>query len=213
MPDSSWPHGLQLARLSWSFTIPWSLLRLMIIESVILSNHLILCHPLLLPSIFFSIRVFSNESALCIRWPKYWSFSISPSNEYSAWFPLRLTVLLFFLSKGVPRVFPSTTIQKHQFFSPQPSLWFNLYLYMTTALTLRTFASKVISLLFNMLSRFVIAFLPRSKSAFSWLQSPSTGILQPNKMKSVTASIFSPSVCHEVMGQDAMILVFWMFAF
>ena len=101
-----------------SFTILWSLLRLMSIESVMSSNHLILCHPIfLLPSIFPSIRVFSNESALFIRWPKYWSFSfsISPSNEYSGWCPLGLTGLISLLSKGLSRIFYSTTIQKHQF--------------------------------------------------------------------------------------------------
>ena len=105
------------------FTISQSLLIFISIESVLPSNHLILCRPLLLlPSIFPNIRVFSNESALCIRWPRYWSFSISPSNEYSGlnafrvgWFNL--------LSKGLSRTFSSTTIQKHHFFSAQPSLW------------------------------------------------------------------------------------------
>ena len=110
----------------------WSLLKLMSIESVILSNHLILWHPLLLlPSIFHSIRVFSNESTLCIRWPKYWSFSfsISPSNEYLGlisfrmdWFPLGWIGLISWLSKELLRVFSNTTAQKHQFFGSQPSL-------------------------------------------------------------------------------------------
>ena len=88
-------------------------------------NHLILCHPLLLPSISPSIRVFSNESALRIRWPKYWSFSfsISPSQQYSGWFPLGLTGWISLLSKGLSRVFSNTTVQKHQFFSTQPFLW------------------------------------------------------------------------------------------
>ena len=99
---------------SLSLTISWSLLTLMPIESVMPSNHLILCHPLLLPSIFPSIRVFSNELALWIRWPKYWSFSfsISPSNEYSGWFPLGLTSLTSLLSKGLSKIFSST--QVHQ---------------------------------------------------------------------------------------------------
>ena len=108
---------------SLSFTLSWSLLKLMSIESVMPSNHLILCHPLLLlPSIFSSIRVFSNELALHIRWPKYWSFSFSfsPSNEYSG--------LIFLLSKGLSRVFSSTIIQKHLFFGAQSSVWSNSHI-------------------------------------------------------------------------------------
>ncbi|KAB0375147.1 hypothetical protein FD755_013639, partial [Muntiacus reevesi] len=125
------------------------------------SSHLILCHPLLLlPSIFPSNRVFSNESGLYIRWPKYWSFSFS------------------------------------------------------ITLTGWTFVGKVMSLLFNMLSRLVITFLPRSKRLLiSWLQSPSAVILEPKKINSLTVSIVSSSICHEVMGPDAMILVFRMKAF
>ena len=116
-----------------------NLLKLMSIESVMPSNHLILCHPLLLlPSIFPSIRVFSNESALRIRWPKYWrfSFSISPSNEYSGFFfeysgfiSLGLTGLISLQSKGLSRVFSNTTVQKHQFFGAQPSLWSNAHIH------------------------------------------------------------------------------------
>ena len=112
-----------------SITNSRSLPKLMSIESVMPSNHLILCHPLLLlPSIFLSVRVFSNEAALCIRWPKYWSFSfsINPSNEYfQDWFPLGLTGWIFLLSKGVSRVFSNTTVQKHQFFGAQLSLQSN----------------------------------------------------------------------------------------
>ena len=107
-----------------SFTISQSSLKFMSIESVMPSNHLILCHPLLLlPSVFCSIRVFSNELALHIRWSKYWSFSfgISPSKEYSGLISLGLTGLISLLSKGFSRVFFSTTIQKHQFFGAQPS--------------------------------------------------------------------------------------------
>ena len=153
---------------SLSITNSWSLLKLMFIELVIPSNHLMLCHPLLLlPSIFPSIRVFSNKSVLHIRWPKYWSFnfSISPSND---WFPLGLTGWISLQSKGLSTVFSSTKVQnssilRHSaFFIAQVS-----HPYMTTgkttALTRRTFVGKVISLLFNMLSRLVIAFLPRSK--------------------------------------------------
>ena len=109
---------------SLSLTISWSLLKLMSIESVMPSNHLILCRPLLLlPSVFPSIRVFSNESAFSIKRLKFWSFSfsISPSNEYSGWFPLGLTGLISLLSRGLSRVFSSTTVQKHQFFGAQPS--------------------------------------------------------------------------------------------
>ena len=116
---------------SLSFTISWSLLKLMFIESVMLSNHLVLCHPLLLmPSIFPSIRVFSNELALCIRWPKIGasaSTSVLPMN-IQGWFPLGFTGWISLLSKGVSRVFSSTTVQKHQFFGTQPSLWSNSHI-------------------------------------------------------------------------------------
>ena len=146
------------------FTLSQSLLKLMSIESRLLSNHLILCHPLLLlPSVFPSIRIFSNELALFIRWPQYWSFSNSPSNEYSGWFPLGLMAWSP-CSPGDSWESSSTTIWKHQFFSSHPSLWFQLsHPYMTTgktiALSIQTFVSKAMSLLFNTLSKFVIAFL------------------------------------------------------
>ena len=151
------------------------------------SNHLILCHPLLLlPSIFPSIRIFSNALALCIRWSKYWSFSFSISpKDIQDWFPLVLTGLISFQSKGLSRIFSNTAIQKHQCFATQPSLWSNSHShpYMTTgkaiALTSWTFVSKVMPLLFNALSRFVIAFLLRSKHLLIlWLQSPSAVILE-----------------------------------
>ena len=129
------------------------------------------------------------------------------------WFPLELTGLIFLQSKGLSGVFSSTTIWKHQFFTTQPSLWFNSHIRtwllgkkkkQTIALTIWTFVGKLMSLLFNTLSRFVIAFLPRSKRLLiSWLQSPSAVILEPKKRKSVTASTFNPSICHEVMGLDA----------
>ena len=193
-----------------------SLLKLMSIKSVMPSNHLILCCPLLLlPSIFPSIRVFSNESVLCIRWPKYWSFSfsISPSNEYSGlisfrkdWFDLAIQGTLKSLLQHHSS--KASILQRSAFFIIQLS-----HPYMTTgktiALTGRTFFGKVMSLLLNMLSRLVIAFLPKSKHLLiSWLQSPSAVILEPKKIKSVTVSIVSPSICHEVRGPDAMILVF-----
>ena len=120
-----WSHGLQQVSLPCPFLISWSLLKVMLIEFVILSNHLILCHPLLpLPSIFPRIRVFSNELALCIRWPKYWSFrfSISPSINSRGWFPLGLAGLISLLPKGIPRVFSSITFQKYQYFDTQFSL-------------------------------------------------------------------------------------------
>ena len=186
----------------------------MSIELVMPSNHLIPCHPLLLlPSIFPSIRVFSNESVLHIRCPKYWSFSfnISPSNEYSGLISFRIDWLDLLAVQGTLKSplqhhsSKASILQHSAFFIVQLS-----YPYMTTgktiALTRWTFIGKVISLLFNMLSRSVIAFLPRSKCLLiSWLQSPSAMILEPPKIKSVTVSIVSPSICHEVMGLDAMI--------
>ena len=117
---------------SLSITNSWSLLKLLSIASLMLFNHLILCHPLLLlPSIFPSIRVFSNESVLCIRWPKYWSFSFSfsPSNEYSGLISLGWTDWISLQPKGLSRVFSNTTVQKHQFFGAQLSLEFNSSIY------------------------------------------------------------------------------------
>ena len=186
-------------------------------ESVTLSNHLILCHPLLLlPSIFRSIRIFSNESVLCIRWPKYWSFSfsISPSNEYSGLISFRTDWLCLLSVQGTLK-----SLLHHHSSRPsvlQHSAFFIVQLshpYMTTgqtiALTRWTFVNKEMSLLFNMLSRLVIAFHPRSKQLLiSWLQSPSAVILEPIKIKSLTISIVSPSICHEVMGLDATIFIF-----
>ena len=185
------------------FTISWSLLRLMSIVSVMLSSHLILCLPLLLlPSIFPSIRVFS------IRWSKDWSSSITPSNEYlglisfkTAWYDLPI--------QGIPApqfesinsstlslLYGPTLTSVHDY-------WKN-HSFNNTDLF-----GKMMLLLCNMLSRFVIAFLPRSKCLLiSWLQSLSAVILEPKKIKSVTVSIVSPSICREVMGPDAMILVF-----
>ena len=202
---------------SLSITSSWRLLKLMSTESVTLSNHLILCHPLLLlPSIFHSIRIFSNESVLCIRWPKYWSFSfsISPSNEYSGLISFRTDWLCLLSVQGTLK-----SLLHHHSSRPsvlQHSAFFIVQLshpYMTTgqtiALTRWTFVNKEMSLLFNMLSRLVIAFHPRSKQLLiSWLQSPSAVILEPIKIKSLTISIVSPSICHEVMGLDATIFIF-----
>ena len=181
----------------------------MSIESVIPSNHLILyLLLLLLPSIFPSIRVISNESVLCIRWPKYWSFSfsISPSNEYSGLISFRIDWLDLLPVQGTLKSLlqhhssKASILRRSVFFIVQLS-----HPYMTTgktiALTRWTFVGKVMPLLFNTLSSLVIAFLPRSKRLLiSWLQSSSTMILEPKKMKSHTLSTFPPSICHEVMG-------------
>ena len=179
------------------------------------SNHLILW-LLFLPSVFLSIRVFSNESVLHIKWPKYWnfSFSISPSNEYSGLISFTIDWLDLLAVHGTLKGLlqhhssKASIILHSAFFIVQLS-----YPYMTNGkiitLTSWTFASKVMSLLFYMLSRLVIAFLPRNEHLLiSWLQSPSAVILESPKIKSFTVSIVSPSVCHEVMGPDAMILVF-----
>ena len=133
------------------------------------------------------------------------------------WSLLGLTGLISLQSRDSSRVFSSTTIRKHQFFGTQPSLYLS-HLNMTTgktiALTMWTFVCKVISLLFNKPSRFIIAFLPRSKHLFiSWLQSKSTMILEPKKIKYAPVATFPPFICHEVMGLDAMILGFWMMSF
>ena len=180
-------------------------------------NHLILCHPfLLLPSIFPSIRVFSNESAFHIRWPKYWSFSfgISPSIEYSGLISFRMDWLDLLAVQGTLKSLlqhhsSKESILRHSaFFIVQLS-----HPCMTTgktiSLTRRIFVGKVKSLLLNMLSRLVITFLQRSKCLLiSWLQSPSAVILEPRKIKSDTVSTVSPSISHEVMAPDAMIFVF-----
>ena len=202
---------------SLSFTIAQSLLKLMSIESVMPSDHLIFCHPLLLLSVFAGIKVFSNESALCIRWPKYWSFSfsINPPSGYSGlisfridWFDL-LAVSRNRKSLLQHHSLKATILQCSIFFMVELSQPY-MTIWKTIALTIVIFVGKVMSLLFNMLSRFVIASLPRSKRLLiSWQQSPSAVILEPKKIKSVTVSTFPPSICHEVMGPDAMILVFF----
>ena len=217
-----------VGQLCPTFAIPWtaacqtslfitnsqSLLKLMSIESVMPSNHLFLCHPLFLsPSIFPSIKVFSSESVLCIRGPKYWSFSlsISPSDEYSGLISFRMDWLDLLVVQGTLE----SLLQNRS--SKTSILWHSVFFilqlshpYTTTgktiALTRRTFVGKVMSLLLNMLSRLVIPFLPRSKRLLiSWLQSPSAVILESPKIKS---DAVSPSTWHEVTGPDAMILVF-----
>ena len=172
------------------------------------SNHLIFCRPLfLLPSIFPSIRVFLNESALRIRWPKYWSFgfNISPSNEHPGLISFRRDWLDLLVLRGTLK----SLLQHHNSKASilRCSAFFTVQLshpYMTNgktiALTRRTFVDNVMSLLFNMLSRLVITFLPRSKCLLiSWLQSLSAVVLDSQKIKSATVS---PSICHEVMGPE-----------
>ena len=182
------------------------------------SNHLVLCHHLLLsPSIFPRNRVFSNKSALCIRWPKYWSlsFSINPSNEYAGLISFRMDWLDLLAVQGILQ----SLLQYHKFKSINSlalSFLYNSHIHTwplekNMALTRRDFVSKVMPLLFSMLPRLVIAFLPRSKHLLiSWFQSPSAVILEPQNLKALTVS---QSISHEVMRPDAMILVFWMLSF
>ena len=208
---------------SLSITNSQSSPRLMSIESVMPSSHLILCRPLLLlPPVSPSIRFFSNESTLHMRWPKYWnfSFSISPSKEIPGLISFRMDWLDLLAVQGTLKSLhqhhssKASILQRSAFFTVQLS-----HPYMTTgkttALTKRTLVGKVMSLLFNMLSRLVITFLSRSKHfLISWLQSPSSVILEPpQKIKFDTVSTVSPSISHEVMGPDAMIFVFWMLSF
>ena len=190
-------------KASLSILNSWSLPKLMSIESVMPSCHLILCHPLLLlPPIPPSIRIFSNESTLRMRWPKYWSFSISisPSSEHPGLISFRMDWLDLLVVQGTLKSLlqhhssKASILQSSAFFTVQLS-----HTYMTTgktiALTRWTFVSKVTSLLLNMLSRLVITFLPRSKRLLiSWLQSPSAVILEPPKIKFLTVSIVSPSM-------------------
>ena len=222
-------NSVQLCSRVWLFVTPWtavrqaslsiiisqSLLKLMSIELVMPSNNLILCCSLLLPpSIFPRIRVFSNESALHIRWPKYWSFSfnISLSNEHVGLISFRMDWLDILSVQGTLK----SLLQHHS--SKAAILWCSAffivqrsYPYMTNgktiALTRQIFVGKVMSLLFNMLFKLVITFLPRSKHLFiSWLQSLSAVILELKIIKSVTVSTVSPvspSICHEVTGSDA----------
>ena len=181
------------------------------------SSRLILGHPLLLlPPIPPSIRVFSNESTLRMRWPKYWSFSFStsPSNEHPGLISFRMDWLDLLAVQGTLKSLlqhhssKASILRRLAFFTVQLS-----HPYMTTgktiALTTQTFVGKVMSLPLNMLSRLVITFLPRSKRILiSWLQSPSAVILEPQNIKSDIVSTISPSICHEVMRLDAMIFIF-----
>ena len=209
MSDPLQPNWLHQVRLPCSSPTPGACSNSSP-ESVMPSNHLILCRLLfLLPSIFPSIRVFSNESALQIRWAKYWSFSFSigPSSEYSGLISFRMDRLdLLAVQRTLKSLLQhhsskASILRRSAFFIVQLS-----HPYMTTgktkALTRWTFVGKVMSLLFNILSRLVITFLPRSKHLLiSWLQSLSAVILEPKKIKSATVFTVSPSICHEVWDQ------------
>ena len=205
MSDSLQPHEPQHTRPPCPSPTPRAYPNSWVwwVEPVMPYNHLILCHLLLLlPSIFPSIRVFSNDSALHIRWPKYWSFSfnISPSNEHPGLVSFRMDWLNLLAVRGTLK----SLLQHHT--SKASILWHSAFFivqlshpFMTTrktiALTRWTFNVKVISLPFNMLSRFAITFLPRSKCLLiSLLQSPSAVILEPRKIKSATVSTVSPSI-------------------
>ena len=196
--ETPWTAACQA---SLSFTNSQSLLKLMSVEEVMPSNHLILRHPLLLlPSIFPSIRVFPNESVLLIRWSKYWSFSFSirPSKEYPGLISFRIDWLDLLAVQGTLK----SLLQHHS--SKVSILWCSAFFvvqlshpYMTTGktipLTRQTFVGKVMSLLFNMLARLIVAFLSRKKRLLiSWLQSPSAVILEPPRIKSVTVSQYLP---------------------
>ena len=187
------------------------MLKLMSIELVMPFNHLILCRPLLpLPSIFPSFRVFSSESVLCTRWPKYWSFSfgISPSNEYSGLISFRMDWFDLLAVQGTCKSLhqhhsSKASILRHSAFFMVQLSHLNMTTGKTIVLTRRTFVGKVMSLLFNMLSRLVIAFLPRSRCLLiSWLQSPSAVILEPPKVKCHCFPIYLPwsdgTGCHDL---------------
>uniref|UniRef100_A0A670JMB4 Uncharacterized protein n=1 Tax=Podarcis muralis TaxID=64176 RepID=A0A670JMB4_PODMU len=194
----------------------------MLVTSKTLSNHLVLCRPILLvPSIFPSISVFSRESSLLMRWPKYWSlsFTICPSSEHSGLISLRMDAFDLLAVHGTLKSLlqhhnsKASILRRSAFFMVQLSLPY-ITTGKTMALTIRTFVGKVTSLLLKMLSRPVIALLPRSRRLLiSWLLSPSVVIMEPKKVKSLTASSSSPSICQEVMGPVAMIFVFLMLSF
>ena len=220
MSVSVQPHGLQHARLPYpslspiacSNSCPLSQWCYPTISSSVIHFSCLQCCPA--SASFPMSQLFASGSQSIGA-----SASVLPMN-IQGWFPPGLTALISLQSKGLSGFFSSTTIWKHQFFSAQPFLLYgptlpSIHDYQKNhSFDYWTFVAKVMSLLFNMLSRFVIAFLPRSKCLLiSWLQSLSTVILEPKKIKSVTVPIFSPSICHEVMGSDAKIFVFWMLSF
>ena len=217
--DSLGPHGFKHARLPvFHHLVELAQTHVCWVRDAVQLFHLV-SSPL--PSVFPSIKVFSKESALRLRWPKCWSFSfsISPCNEHSGLISFRVDWLDPLAVQGTLKSLlqhyssEASVLQRSAFFMVQL-----LHPYMTTgkttALTRRIFVGKVMSLPFNMLYRLVIAFLSGSKHLLiSWLQSPSAVILKPKKIKFVTISIVFSSVGYEVMGLDAMILVFWMLSF
>ena len=214
--NSLWPRGLQHSQPSLSITKSQSLLKLMFIELMMSSNHLILCHPLLLvPSIFPSIRAFSTKSILRIRWPKYWSFRISSSNEYSGLISFRIDWFDLLAVQGTLKSFLQHHSSKASFFSIQP-LWFNSHIHTWLLQKPQLWLDGPLWAKWCLCKHCLglSAFLPRSKCLLiPWLQSPSAVILESKKIKSVTVSIVYPSICHGVMGPDAMILVLWMLSF
>ena len=216
MSDSLWPHGLQHTRLphpspslrACSNSCPLSQWCYPTVSSSVVPFSSCFKSFPASGSFLMSQLVASGGQSIGVSA----SASVLPMNIQD-WFPLGLIDLISLQSKGLSRDFSNTTVQKHQFVGTQPSLWSNFHNHMTpgktTALTRRTFVGKVMSLLFNMLSRLVIAFLPRSKHLLiSWLQSPSAVILEPKKIKSVTVSIVSPSICHGSDGTGCHCLHF-----
>ena len=215
MSNSLRPHESQHTRPPCPSPAPGVHPNSCAIKLVMPFSHLILCRPLLLlPPIPPSIRVFSNESTLCMRWPKYWSFSlnISSSSEHPGLISFTMDWLDLLAVQGTLKSLLQHHTSKASILRCSASYTVKLsHPYMTIgktiALTIRTFVDKVMSLLFNMLSRLVITFLPRSKRLLiSWLQSPSAVILEPRKIKSATVSTVSPSISHEMIRSDAMIL-------
>ena len=206
---------------SLSITNSQSFLKIVSIKSVIPYSHLILCHSFLfLPSIFPRTKGFSIESVLHIRWPQYWisaSASVLPTNIQD-WFPLGLTRLISLQSKGLSRVFSTPQFKSISSSALKvingPALTSIHDCWKNHSFVYMDLAGKVMPLLFNMLSSLVIVCLPRSKHLlFSWRHSPSAVILGPKKIKSVTVFIVSPSICHEVIRVDSIILDFWTLSF
>ena len=215
--DSLWPHEHQSIRLTLSFPISWNSLKFMWLSQW--------CYPTIssyTPQPFPSALNLSQQQSL-FQWVSsshqvagYWSFSlsISLSNENSGLISFRIDWFVFLAVQVLSSVFSSTTVQKHQFFCTQPTPTSILDYWKNHSLTMQTFVRTVMSLFFNMLSKFFIAFLPRSKSLLiSWMQPQSAVILEPQKIRSVTVSTFPLYICHEVMGLDARILVFSMMSF
>ena len=215
MSNSLQPHPLQHTKLPSPSPTPRAYSNWCRVGDAIQPSHAVSL-PFPLPSIIPGIRAFYNKLVLCIRWPKYWSFSftISPSKEHPGLISYRMDWLDLLAVQGALKSLLQHHSSKASILRCSTNLIVQLsHPYMTTgktiALTRWTFVDKVISLLFNMLSRLVITFLPRNKCLLvSWLQSPYAVILEPQKIKSVNVLIVCPSICHEVMGPHVMILIF-----